>query len=333
MAQHGSLTAVNPDVSVVIPVRNRRRDLERCLRSVDRAARGRSVEIIVVDGGSSDGSREAARAAGARLAEAPAATGPGALRNAGAREARGAILAFVDADHEVDARWIDSALAVLSDPGVAVAGAPCVPPPAGTWVQRLYGKLRGRARGQAEVEWLGSGNMFVRRSAFQAVSGFDERLETCEDVDLCMRPRAARLRLVSDDRIVNIHHGDPATLQALFRGELWRGRNNLRVSLRATTLRSMPSILIPVIDLVLMLIAAAGVVSWSARGSVMALAAVASIVALSLLRPLVAARRGDLRTVPEVAGALILSVVFDCARSLALFASVPHRVRTGREAT
>ena len=40
------------------------------------------------------------------------------------------------------------------------------------------------------VTWLGSGNMAVRRSAFEEVGGFDTTLETCEDVDLCRKLRA-----------------------------------------------------------------------------------------------------------------------------------------------
>ena len=41
------------------------------------------------------------------------------------------------------------------------------------------------------------------------------------------------LRIVSDARLENIHHGDPRTLREVFFGELWRGRDNLRVSFRA----------------------------------------------------------------------------------------------------
>ena len=49
----------------------------------------------------------------------------------------------------------------------------------------------------------------------------------------------------------NVHFGDPATLWDLFRGELWRGRDNLRISLRGPlTWRGLPSVVIPIVDVV-----------------------------------------------------------------------------------
>src|SRR6185503_21060284 len=95
-----------------------------------------------------------------------------------------------------------------------------------------------------------AGNMAVARSAFEDVNGFDTTFETCEDVDLCKRLRAAGYVLLSDDRLVNVHLGDPATLGELFCSELWRGRSNLAVSFRSpVTARELPSAIIPIVHL------------------------------------------------------------------------------------
>jgi GT2 family glycosyltransferase len=59
--------------------------------------------------------------------------------------------------------------------------------------------LRGRHQGCAIVEWLGAGNMAVEAAAFHDVGGFDARLQTCEDVDLCKRLRAAGRLIVADE--------------------------------------------------------------------------------------------------------------------------------------
>ena len=93
--------------------------------------------------------------------------------------------------------------------------------------------LCAAARGAAATSCgSDSGNLAVKRTAFQAIGGFDAALEACEDVDFCQRLRRAGWRLVGDERLESVHLGDPPTLAALFRAERWRGRDNLRVSLR-----------------------------------------------------------------------------------------------------
>ena len=165
------------------------------------------------------------------------------LRNFGAATASGDVLAFVDADHEIADTWVAAVRRVLAEPDVAATGAMCSPPHEGTWVQRAYGLLRGLPKGTHDVEWLGSGNLAVRRSAFESVGGFDTSLTTCEDVDLCRRIRTAGHRIVSSSELRNVHYGDPATLWDLFKGELWRGQDNLRVTLRGPlTWRGLPSV-------------------------------------------------------------------------------------------
>src|SRR5262249_14835699 len=153
-----------------------------------------------------------------------------ALRNAGAARATGDVIAFIDADHVIDESWIAVAVDLLANSRVGAVGAPYLPPAEVNWVQRAYDRLRHHRHGIHDVEWLGTGNLAVRRSAFIELGGFDVSLETCEDVDLCNRLRAAGYRVVSDHRLRSIHFGDPSTLGALFVGELWRGRDNLRAT-------------------------------------------------------------------------------------------------------
>jgi glycosyltransferase involved in cell wall biosynthesis len=197
-----------PRFSFVIPVLNDARRLATCLQSIRRnlSADG-SVEIVVVDNGSIDGSPDVARRFGASVVVAEGRVSE--LRNIGAARATGDVLAFVDADHEIGAGWLVAAREVLGKPRVGAVGATYRPPLHGTWVQQAYGQLRGHAAGQHEVDWLGSGNLAVWRHAFEQVGGFDISLEACEDVDLCQRIRAAGHRLVSDARLDTIHHGDP----------------------------------------------------------------------------------------------------------------------------
>jgi glycosyltransferase involved in cell wall biosynthesis len=169
-------------VSFIIPVKNDARRLRRCLETI---ARNRSatfdLDVIVADNGSTDGSREVARVAGAGVLSLPGLR-VSELRNRGAASATGTVLAFVDADHEIVPTWVASAIDALEEVGVGAVGALYSAPTHGSWVQGMYGALRGRTVGRHDASWLGSGNLAVGRDAFEAIGGFDASLEACEDV-------------------------------------------------------------------------------------------------------------------------------------------------------
>jgi Glycosyl transferase family 2 len=314
-----------PCISFIIPVRSDEANLRRCLASIKRCRQTATPsEIIVIDNGSVDGSADAARQAGAVVLEAPGLR-VGELRNRAARAARSEVLAFVDADHEIDEGWIRAALETLALPNVGGTGALCEPPHPGTWVQRVYGALRGHTPDRLPVAWLGAGNLAVRRSVFQHVGGFDTMLESCEDVDLCQRMRAAGFRLVGDARLRSVHFGDPSTIRALYFGELWRGRDNLRVSLRVRpTLAEIPSIAIPVVSAALLAGMAAGLLVpiWGHWWVVVF--SVAAFLTLSSLRALRIVQRMPDRSLTAAGQALVVALVYDTARACALLTRSRH---------
>src|SRR4051812_14777393 len=79
-------------ITFIVPVRNDANRLKRCLQSLAFSKLPAvSIEMVVVDNGSTDASREVARAAGAVVLELPGLR-VGALRNRGAQVARGNIL-------------------------------------------------------------------------------------------------------------------------------------------------------------------------------------------------------------------------------------------------
>jgi GT2 family glycosyltransferase len=321
-------------VSFVNPVRNDAFRLERCLRSIKaNVSVGSTVDIIVVDNGSTDDSAVVAKRAGATVLQIEDAS-VSELRNIGAAHTSADILAFVDADHEIAAGWIATAVHTLRTPGVVAAGCLCHAPIDGTWVQRVYGALRGVPQGTHDVEWLGSGNLAVRRAAFEAAGGFDTSLTTCEDVDLCNRLRATGARIVSNAQMKNVHFGDPATLWALFKGELWRGQDNLRVSLRTPlTWRGMPSVVIPIVDMLMIVVAAlGGLAAIAGYRSGLTVVAVAALIVLSgamlrVARWFVRERRFLPVTLLQ---ALAVSFVYDLGRAVALVTRAPHRAARAR---
>lgn len=316
---------MRPLVSFVIPVRNDAVRLQRCLASIVRNEYPRElIEIIVVDNDSTDGSAKAARQQSAIVLKSSDLS-VAALRNKGARAALGSIVAFVDSDHEIDRGWIETAVDVLSAPDVAATGAPYLTQPGPNWVQQQYDGLRDRPVRREDVAWLGSGNFAVKRAAFERVGGFDASLTACEDVDFCNRLLQAGCRIVADPNLRSVHFGDPRTLRALFFGELWRGRDNLRVTFSGPrTFRHLRSAIVPVADLICL------------AGSVAALMAGRPTLATALLtialipagwRAGVMISRQLHRNVLVAAQAMAVAVVFDLARALALVARGSHRAR------
>jgi cellulose synthase/poly-beta-1,6-N-acetylglucosamine synthase-like glycosyltransferase len=316
-------------LSFVIPVRDDATSLERCLASVRANLQEVTSEVVVADNGSTDRSAVVAAEAGARVLSLPGRRVSEA-RNAAAAAATGDLLAFVDADHELAPGWGRALVDVMRDPSTVAAGAPYHAPIPGTWVQRMYDKLRGHGSGIRPADWLGSGNLVVRRSAFDAIGGFDTSLETCEDVDLCQRLIARGGRLMAVDGMVSIHHGDPRTLKALFLGELWRGRDNLRVSLRAPmTLRAVPGLAVPLFTLVAVVTSLIGVVAlvmgtpWFVLSGLAGVGALAVPLAVLLVSRTSRAERG----LQLAFRALLFSLAYNVGRALALVARAGHRTR------
>lgn len=108
-------------ISFIIPAHNEERLLGRTLSAIDQAARalGDPVEIIVVDDASTDRTAGIAHAQGARVVSVTCRQ-IAATRNAGAREASGETLVFVDADTIVTEAAVRAAIAAMR--GGAVGG-------------------------------------------------------------------------------------------------------------------------------------------------------------------------------------------------------------------
>ncbi|MEW6682875.1 MAG: TIGR04283 family arsenosugar biosynthesis glycosyltransferase [Nitrospirota bacterium] len=94
-----------PRISVILPVRNEETVLASCLRSVRASPSPCPVEIIVVDGQSSDRSLDVAARFGARSLSAPTA-GRSRQMHWGALHAAGEILVFLHADTVLPPHWV-----------------------------------------------------------------------------------------------------------------------------------------------------------------------------------------------------------------------------------
>lgn len=204
------------DFSIIVPVRNRPREIERCVQSLlaldyDPA----KFEVLVIDNGSTDDTAKVAEASGARVLSEPQPNRCNA-RNLGAAEAQGQWLAFTDSDCEVDADWLKNFAGAdekLSGEIGILAGAVLPGPaesPAAAYIAR---------RGWIDQEkfltdepfsppFAATANLAIRKEVFDAVGGFDPALSVAgEDADWCWRARESgwHIRYVAEARIVHHH--------------------------------------------------------------------------------------------------------------------------------
>jgi mycofactocin system glycosyltransferase len=195
-----------PAVTVIVPVKDRAEELRRCLGSLrDLSYPAEKVELLVVDDGSRDASREVALALGAGvISSGGCGRGPAAARNRGAAAAGGEVLAFLDSDCTASATWLLELAGHFEAPEVVAVGGRVDGLHAASRLDRYEAEMsslclgaRGRSgQGGNDTFYLPSCNLLVRRRAFEAAGGFREALHVGEDVDLTWRLRDLGGRIV-----------------------------------------------------------------------------------------------------------------------------------------
>jgi glycosyltransferase involved in cell wall biosynthesis len=173
---------MTPAISLVIPCHNEAALLPRLLTSIDTARRAfsggpESVEVIVSDNASTDDTVAIAVARGCRVVSTSIRR-IGAVRNAGAAVARGAIVAFIDADSQVHPDTFNVITAFMMRPGV-VGGT------TGATMERWSAGIALTYAMFLPIVWAANmdiGVVFCRRADFEAVGGYDESLPFAEDV-------------------------------------------------------------------------------------------------------------------------------------------------------
>jgi glycosyltransferase involved in cell wall biosynthesis len=190
-------------VSIVVPVYNGEQELRQCLAGI-RASEAPAAEVIVVDDGSTDGSRKVAEEFGAKVLETGGRRGPAKARNIGARAATGEVLFFLDADVVPGPDAVGRVARVFAEDAelAAVIGSYDDDPAERDFLSQyrnlMHCFVHQKAQTRATTFWSGCGA--VRREIFFEHSGFDESYArpAIEDIELGYRMHHTGRKMVLD---------------------------------------------------------------------------------------------------------------------------------------
>jgi GT2 family glycosyltransferase len=216
-----------PLISIIIPTKDAPELLGRCLESIMTQTSYSQFELVLIDNETTDAEAlQLMKHYPARRVLCDGRFNFSRANNLGAREARGAFLAFLNNDTEVlEPAWLQHLLYYAEQEDVGAVGALLLYPDRTVQHAGIALGMRGTAdhvmrRFPATVDGYGgslvcarevsavtAACMMMRKSLFAQIGGFNEHFFTAyQDVDLCLRLRQQNLRIIYTPQAALIHH-------------------------------------------------------------------------------------------------------------------------------
>ena len=214
-------------ISVVVPARNEEDYLAECLASLQNQDYGKQhYEILVVDNNSNDKTAEIAKSfSGVKYLHI--GKGPvGAVRNFGVKEAKGEVIAFIDADCIPPYNWLSRGNELLSQNKNHAFSARYISDKNALWIEKLW--LLGYAVAEfSSTDFLG-GCIFVTKNDFLKVGGFDETITSGEDTKLAVSLRNVGIQTIVDQSLNVIHLGNAKDSKSFVNRQAWHSENYIK---------------------------------------------------------------------------------------------------------
>jgi glycosyltransferase involved in cell wall biosynthesis len=247
-----------PNVSIIIPAHNEERHIEKCIESL-LAQECRDIEIIVVDNGSSDNTSKIVEryvesyGGKVRLLRMESNIGPGGGRNAGASNATGEILVFVDADMVFPPDYVTKLISPIQrgEALLTTHANEYIANIENPWVKVQGQTVRSTGRRTGEVFRA------VKKDFFMSHGGFDPSLHYHDDRTFFYKT-GAKAKVVEE---AYCYHNNPDTAKEIFRRNYLIGRTLLAVMHREHGAKGLlyvtATALVRLLDLVALPLAAA----------------------------------------------------------------------------
>ncbi|MBI2629012.1 glycosyltransferase family 2 protein [Candidatus Pacearchaeota archaeon] len=203
-------------VSVIIPTYNEEYDIEYCLKSLGNQSL-KNIEIIVVDDGSTDKTREIVKKFSKVKLINGVHRGPGYSRNIGAKIAKGEILVFIDSDMEFEKDYIKN----LVDPimkNKKVIGTTHEQEIVKN-IENIWSKCWGRIRVSKENAKKVKVFRAARKNEFLNLGGFDPKYGYADDQTFWFK---YKLKPVVAPKTI-CYHRNPETLNGVYKQSRWIG--------------------------------------------------------------------------------------------------------------
>lgn len=212
-----------PLVDFVVSTHNNSPIIEATLDAIGRQTL-RAFTCTVVDGCSTDGTPDLVRSrySWVRVVEKTADTGPTDSRNIGFRGGSAPYVVLVDSDVELEPQWAERQVELMeADERIAIAGGKVLNAERPELLYSAHGVMThygvawdgGRAQTSHEFDrlrdclWMNSSALAIRRTAFEAVGGFDTVMAWgFEDADLGWRANLLGWRVVFNPAAEAMHH-------------------------------------------------------------------------------------------------------------------------------
>ncbi len=207
-----------PFVSIIIPAYNAKRTIGRLLSSLAALDYPRDrYEVVVVDNGSTDGTRAVIEAAGVRCLKERSVQSSYAARNRGVEAARGELVAFVDADCEVPPDWLSRTTPAFADPSIGCVACEIVGPPPVTPLEAYLAQHHVLSPRQTLrhpfLPYAQTACVIYRRSVFERIGRFEPWVSSADaDFDWRMQQKTA----------LRIHFEASVTVWHYHRSTAWK---------------------------------------------------------------------------------------------------------------